>query len=279
MEIVQSLTPEEYELQQKLKELRELENELAQRELELITLQTELSRFQAHYLSIVGYLYAELDEVEARIAEAQARLSPEDGRVRYQANQARAKADESAKAAAGSKSEAETDSKLKISETIKKLYRQIAKCFHPDLANDEMERRHHQQLMAEANQAYRAGDEQRLQELLHRGRTSPETVKGQGISAELVKVIRQIARAKERLGAIAEEFLRLKESSLYEFKLKVADAETHGLDLIAEMAGYLRRQIVKSRVRLAGLNWKKPDRAGSTGLNFDDFEVLRGHQR
>jgi len=48
------------------------------------------------------------------------------------------------------------------SENLKKLYREVAKRVHPDLATEESERQRRHELMAEANRAYAEGDEARL---------------------------------------------------------------------------------------------------------------------
>ena len=254
-EIIRSLTPEERELQRKQAELEVLELKLAQRELDLVTFQTELGSFQAHYLSIVGRLYAELDELEAQIAEAKARQKPNDPKIKAKAEQARTRAEQTARSAECAPPE-KSEPKPKFPERLKKLYREIAKRFHPDLAADEAERIHNQQLMAEANQAYQAGDLPELHAILRRGQNSPEVVKGLGSAAELIRIIRRIARVEERLQAIKFEISELKRSSLYQFRLKVNEAQKNGLDLLAEMAGYLRREVAKARVKLANVTWK-----------------------
>ena len=53
-----------------------------------------------------------------------------------------------------------------IHKSLKKLYREIAKRIHPDLATDEKDRARRHKLMAEANRAYEDGDEARIVQLL-----------------------------------------------------------------------------------------------------------------
>ncbi len=155
-------TPEEKELIKEKSELKVLEVELAQRELDLATLKAELNAFDNQYLRIVGVRYAELDEIEAQIAEALARLNPEDNKTQHRAKEARAQAQESAETT-GDIQEKQDSFKFKPSENLKKLYRQVAKLIHPDLATDDEDRIRRQRLMAEANSAYEDGDEERLQ--------------------------------------------------------------------------------------------------------------------
>lgn len=249
-------TPEERELENKRVHLAALEAELAQRELDLTTLKAELTVFELRYLREVGIFYAELDEIEAQIAEAQARLNPTNQQAQEQASRARAQAQESAQAAGATQKLGE-QKKFTTSESLKKLYRDIAKRIHPDLATDEAERARRQRLMADANQAYAEGDESRLQAILQEWESSPESVKGEGVGAELIRMIRKIAQVGERLRVIEVEMAELKASDLYQLKAKVEEAENESRDLLAEMASQIKQQITETRKRLAAATQKK----------------------
>ena len=151
--------PEERELENKKAELASLEAELVQRELDFATLRTELRSVESRYLGTVGLLYAELDQIEAQIAEAEARRRPSDVGAQDHATRARTQAEESAQTArtAG-------ESKSKPTESLKKLFREVAKRIHPDLATNDDDRARRQKLMAEANRAYEEGDENSARE-------------------------------------------------------------------------------------------------------------------
>jgi hypothetical protein len=241
-------TPEERELSRKLYELSELEVELAQRELDFATLQAELHTFEAKYIRIVGVCYAELDEIEAQIAEAEANLKPKDNKILEQAAQARAQAQESAQATGITQEPREE--KFAPSESLKKLYREVAKCIHPDLATDEKERTRRQKLMADANGAYEEGNAAKLRAILAEWVSSPESVKGEGIAVELVCLIRKIAQVEKRLRVIEGEIARLEESDLYQLKTKVEAAENEGRELLAEMASRIKEEIALASERL-----------------------------
>jgi multidrug efflux pump subunit AcrA (membrane-fusion protein) len=249
-DITRTQTPEERELNKKRYELSELETELAQRELDLTTLQAELHSFEARYIRIVGVCYAELDEIEAQIAEAEAGLKPKDNKIQEEAAQARAHAQESAQAAAGIAQEPR-EAKFAPSESLKKLYREVAKCIHPDLATDEKERTRRQHLMADANCAYEEGDEDKLRAILAEWETSPESVKGDGTAAELVRAIRKIAQVEKRLRIIEMEIAQLEESDHFQLKIKVEMAENEGRDLLVEMALRVNEEIDLSNKYLA----------------------------
>src|SRR3990172_5564597 len=248
--ITRRQTPEEKELHKKLSELATLEAELTQHELDLATIQGELRAFENRYLRVIGVRYAELDKIEAQIAEALARLNPKDNKAKERAEKARYQAQESAHAT-GNIQEQKESLKFKPSENLKKLYREVAKSIHPDLSTDEEERARRQQLMADANRAYEEGDEERLQAILREWESSPESVKGEGPGAELVRVIRKIAQVEERLPTIEIEIAQLKESDLYKLKIKAEEAEKERRDLLSEMAGQIDKQIADASKRLA----------------------------
>lgn len=248
--------PEEEELSKKLAEINDLESELTQRELDLATLHGELRAFEIRYFHIIGTRYVELDEIEAQIAEIQARLTPKDKKMQERAEKARIKAQESAEAV-DIEEEPLKQEKFSPSESLKKLYREVAKGVHPDLANDEEERVRRQRFMAEANRAYEEGDETRLEEILREWEISPESVKGDGVGAELVRVIRKITQVKGRLSVIETEFGKLKGSEIYQLKTKVEETGNKDRDLLREMASQLDEQIAFAKQRLKEIKAKR----------------------
>lgn len=150
----------------------------------------------------------------------------------------------------------ESSRDFKPSDSLKKFYREVAKRIHPDLATDEKERQLRQQLMAEANLAYEDGDEERLQAILHGWESRPESVKREGVVAELIRAIRQISQSQERLKAIQEEIEALEQTDLYQMKTKVIAAHQAGRDLLAEMASQLDKQITAAKQKLEELKAK-----------------------
>jgi len=258
-DLIRAQTPEEKELARKLAELTVLESELAQQELDLATLQAELHAFERRYLRFVGIRYAELDEIDAQIAEALAEASPKSSEAQERASQARAQSNESAQASKIAQEPGRRD-KFTPSDALKKLYREAAKCIHPDLATDDNDRVRRQHFMAEANQAYEDGDEPRLREILREWESSPEAVKGDGIGAELVRVIRKIAQIERRLQAIESILAQLRSSDLFRLKVEVERAEAEGPDLLAEMASRLDQQIADVWRHLAGLQQENRNR-------------------
>jgi hypothetical protein len=110
--------------------------------------------------------------------------------------------------------------------------------------------------MVEANQAYEAGDEEKLKAILHDWESSSESVKGKGIAAELIRVIRKIAQCRDRLKTIEKEIESLEQTELYQLKTQVFTAKEIGQDLLAEMAQHLDEQIAEALQRLTELKEK-----------------------
>jgi len=244
-------SPEEQELVKKRAELAPLEAMLAQRELDLLTLQAELNEFEALYLRVVGVLYTQLDEIEAQIAEAEAELDPNDSKAKERAAEARERADESAHAT-NAINEPTNKGKFNPTDSLKKIYRELARIIHPDLVLDPAEKERRHSLMAEANKAYEEGNEELLASMLDEWQNSPENVKGEGVASELIRLIRRIAQAGERLRVIEDDIVTLEGSELFELRSKVHEAELEDRDLLAEMAAQIERQIADAHDRFNG---------------------------
>lgn len=88
--------------------------------------------------------------------------------------------------------------------------------------------------MTEANQAYESGDEEKLKAILQNWESSPESVQGEGIAVELIRLIRKIAQCRQRLIAIEKEIELLEDTELYQLREQVISARDLGQDLLAD---------------------------------------------
>ena len=258
-------TPEEIELVRKKEELLGLEAELAERELALATLRTDLRCFEIRYIRQIGTLYAVLDDLEAQIAEEVAQQHPRDERARNVAEDARSKARKSASESEPTDNVHFSGDAFKPSERLKALYRAAAKAIHPDLASDD-ERAHRQKAMASINEAYEKGDENRIRDIIKEWEESPESVKGVGTAADLVRVIRCISLIRKRLDNISDEIDQVQSSSLGLLKRKYDDGHAQGRDILKEMATGLQVEIRETEIRLAQIRQSKTAESGSQGF-------------
>jgi peptidoglycan hydrolase CwlO-like protein len=240
--IVQHVPAEAQELARKRQELAILQGELTDRELFLANLRAELAAFEGRYLREVGVLYAELDEWNARIAELAAKAEGTE-EARAAASEARAQAEESYAAAQG---EAAKTEDFSPSPELRKLFRDVVNQIHPDRAADDADRALRNRLMAEANAAYKRQDADALKRILEEYKSSPESVKGEGATADLQRVLRQIERISRRLAEIEAEVARLNSSEIAMLMAKVETAKSKGRDLLAEM-----RRDIQHKINLA----------------------------
>jgi predicted nucleic acid-binding Zn-ribbon protein len=242
-QITRRLKPEEEEILRKREELAAIRATLAERELELVDLRSQLAAFEGRYLRQVGTLYAELDEWKARISELRARLDPS-GAASAWAREAREQARQAYEDAHGKASET---SDFIPSPELRSLFREVAKRIHPDFCADASDLERRTRFMAEANRAYEAGDAEALQRILDEYQDGADAVKGEGIGAELIRIIRQISQAKERVAAIEQELAALLQIEIALLKKQAEEREQEGRDLLAELATAVREQIERTK--------------------------------
>ena len=251
------LTPEQQEYELKKSQLSQLETKLVDLELEHLNLAADLRDLEGKYLRIVGTRYAELDRIEAQIAALEAILHPIDEQIRQQAQQARAKAEKTSQATGKSVEIVQAKERTQPSDDLKKLYREVAKRVHPDLAATDEERERRTSLMAAANRAYEESDEAALRRLLENAINTPEEVIGEGIAFDLIRVIRKISQVQKRIAEIQELIEETKASSTYSLKLRIETEAQQGRDLLEAMRLDVDEQILQARRQLAELKRKR----------------------
>ena len=268
-----SSTPEEIELDKKLRVLERLKDRLATSEEYMADLRAELAQFEARYTMDVARLYAEHDEIEAQIAEEEYKLVPDDEEIKKKAEELRRKAKESATRAADD--EEKKNRRFEPTAETRKAYHNLARIIHPDLALDADEKEKRHGLMAELNEAYSTGDHAKLDKLTADFRAHPDLVTGDTVGDQLVRVIRQISQVKARLNELKTERAETERSELYELRQKVAAEMAEGRDLLSQMAARTRAHIKKSERRLANLrevNKAAEDYVKETfGMDISDF--------
>lgn len=245
-----TLAPEEIELNKKRKVLERLKDRLASSESEMADLRADLEQFEANYTMEVGRLYAELDEIEAQIAEEEVKLVPDDEEIKKRAEEMRRRAEESA---ADAEHWENCSAKRQPTVEAKKAYHNLARIIHPDLALDAVEKEKRHGLMARLNDAYSAGDQNLLNKLVEDFRDSPDLVSGDSIGDELVRAIRQIAQIKNRLRELREEKLKAELSELFTLREKVNAEMLEGRNMLKQMAERTKTLILKAERRLMNL--------------------------
>ena len=217
-EITRKRSPEEVELEGKQDQLSSLEDELAALQEKLSSLEADLQSFNAQYLHRLGVKFLRLDELKHQIAQAFATLSPDDQDAAEQAAEAEERVHETAEEVGEYVRPDFEEKPFAPTEELKSLFREVAKAVHPDLAVDEDDRKRREQLMAEANRAYKELDADRLREIQDAAELSRPIESDEDVGRKLVRVIRLIASVQSRMSGMRAELERAKASSLWELK-------------------------------------------------------------
>jgi hypothetical protein len=220
-----------------------LDAALRERVAEMSRTQSDLQAFRIRYKQEVGLLHEQLDELNQAIAEAEL-----DELARRLSGDAK---EQTASPAGPSPAPLPRFT----SDAVRKLFRDVAKIIHPDLAHDDVTRDRRHSLMVEANRAYALGDEQRLRWVLDAWERSPEAVQGSDPEATRQRLIRRRAQIDEQLELYAAELTSLKASPLWQLKVMVDEAAGRGKDLMGEMVARLERDILVARNRLDAIRW------------------------
>ncbi|WP_407551465.1 J domain-containing protein [Streptomyces sp. Pv4-95] len=241
------------------------EQALIEFEIAVETFRVEVENFSRLHHQRLGPMYARLDELDAQIAEAVAARTgaPEDIR---KAQEARASVlpmpdvEELFHGWIGSdglfpESQAmlteqpvQPPQKVRPSEEARKVYRDLVRKAHPDLARDDAERARRDEFIARVNAAYGRGDEATLRELVREWEAGPAPVEERlSESEELYARLEWLAERKELLAAVAAEL----EDSAIGAMIKMAPQDPDAL--LEEIAEKLLADVAEREAYLAQL--------------------------
>jgi hypothetical protein len=229
-------------------ELAALELQVAEREAALAAFKVELQQLQSKYLSEVGALYADLAALDAAIRDEEVRRG-----IRPPADSATDTAGCDAEEDDAREEVAGCGNRAAPSSDLKRMFRELARTIHPDLAADETARYRRHSLMAEANRAYAERDADRLRLILRTWERSPEAILGDDPEADRERLRRRLDQLRARLAEVDAEAADLRDSAIARLKRKLDAARDQGWDLFAEMIRHVQREAAASRARLASL--------------------------
>ncbi|WP_241838060.1 hypothetical protein [Streptomyces sp. CB03234] len=245
--------------------VRAAEQALIEFEIAVETFRVEVENFSRLHHQKLGPMYARLDELDALIAEAKAARTgdPEDVR---KAQSARALVmpmpgvDElfndwvdsdglSPEAAAMLTDQpVQPPRRVRPSDEARKLYRELARKAHPDLAREEKERQRREEFITRVNAAYGRGDEALLRELSEEWAVGPAPAAAAlSESEELYARLEWLARRKELLTVVARDL----EDSAIGAMLRMAPDDPDRL--LEEIAEQLLAQVAEREAELAAL--------------------------
>ncbi|MGW3371592.1 J domain-containing protein [Streptomyces hydrogenans] len=245
--------------------VRVAEQALIEFEIAVETFRVEVENFSRLHHQKLGPMYARLDELDASIAEARAEKSgdPEDLR---RAQEARAAvlplpgvealfddwidSDGLSPEAAAMLTErpVRPPQRVRPSEEVRRLYRELARKVHPDLAREDDERQRREEFLTRVNAAYARGDETALRELADEWEAGPVPAEERlSESEELYARLEWLAQRKDLLSTLAREL----EDSAIGSMLRLAPEDPDRL--LEEIAEQLRGQVSEREAELATL--------------------------
>ncbi|MFG3147054.1 hypothetical protein [Streptomyces sp. NPDC048243] len=250
--------------------VRAAEQALIEFEIAVETFRVEVDNFSRLHHQRLGPMYSRLDELDADIAEARAARTGDAEDLR-KAQEARARvmpmpgveellhgwmdSDGLFPEAVAMLTEqpVRPPQRVRPSEEARKFFRELVRKAHPDLAQDEDERKRRDEFIARVNAAYARGDEKLLRELAEEWAAGPAPQAWKpSRSEELYARLEWLAQRKEMLAFVASEL----EESAIGAMLKLAPEDPDRL--LEEIAEQLLTQVGEREAELAELIAQAP---------------------
>jgi hypothetical protein len=263
--IVRTQTPEEREYAKYLAEVETRKQRAAALQDELTSLRLALGRFEAEYHTVVGSLFLELDRLRLAIRAYEEKIcrlhrDPQadpatieqevEETLRAEREDIHEQEQENRRYEEAFRRESERPQLPADDESeLHRLYRDLAKRFHPDLARTGVERQRRQPLMQQVNAAMRERDLAALRALLSEAEVTDAAFEARSVGERLVWAIREIARLDEVIAGLEVDLSGLRSSESYGLWQREGDGE----QVIERLADGLRREIAEAHEQLAAL--------------------------
>lgn len=218
--------------------------QLAVRQRELALMRRELQALQARYLREIGGMQGQLFRLRSLVEVEEIRVGIRPPRVEEAPDDADKNDDGGPDEAMCSKEAPSTD--------MKRMFREIARMAHPDLAVDEATKYRRHSIMAEANRAYAERDEDRLRLLMRSWHYEPDPLVLDE-TADPVRIRRRVQHIVEVLAQLDLEAADLGQSAIAQLKIKMERTREQGWDLFANMIAQIKTDIGRETAKLIKL--------------------------
>lgn len=263
--IVREQTPEEREYARYLAEVETYKRQAAGLQAELQALRVALARFEAEYHARIGTRFVELDRVRLAIDEYERRITrfadaPFADPAQVEADVAREfgsrheeirqDQDETRRYEQVFERDQERPRLDEAGEQeLARLFRELARRFHPDLARTDEERGRRKPLMQRINAAFHAQDLVTLRMLQNETEIEDPAFETRSIGEKLVWAIREAARLRMVIAALNGDLIALRATDSFSLWQR-QQADKDGLERLEVDLG---REITAARDRLAEL--------------------------
>jgi hypothetical protein len=125
---------------------------------------------------------------------------------------------------------------------VRDLFRKLAKQYHPDVAKDDEQRKHHEALMSEINQAYSAKNLEALRKLAeHKADAAGEAASTP--AAELARLIVELRQLEMMIFDIEQTIRELDLSPAMQMRSELKADQEDGRDSLSELELQFRNRI------------------------------------
>jgi hypothetical protein len=233
-------------LRRAVEELHTLESQLVEAELELATFEQRITDFEREYQHLSDDLRKELDRLDRLFVQQLAadqrgeRVDPEEPQAQRRKTKTHPE-------------ERDSVPRFTPSPSLQKLYREAAKQFHPDLAENDEDSEWRTGVMRQVNAAFAAGDAEALERIMKRERTG--TREGDQVDPENAQIQHKIGRVRARLAEVARRKQELASSEVGRLFLEAErlgrDAGTYLRDFVEALSAEIdiRRQQLRDIAR------------------------------
>ncbi|NOZ83903.1 MAG: DnaJ domain-containing protein [Epsilonproteobacteria bacterium] len=231
---------------------------------EIATLKRELVSFETEYYGRVGILYVKLDELDLSIKEYFKRIELlKEKRAKNLVEIEKLIEEyfrddhEKIKEEAEQYTEEYEAVKEKVildeasENRLKTLYRELARKYHPDMAQTPEEKERFHEFMAAINQAYNDKDLEKMEELVTILKTPEKVFIKETLEEEFENLLSESEKLDEIISKLEEELEAVKSSDTYQLKIRVDEAKNEGRDLIQEMEDRLKANVSQKEEELA----------------------------
>ncbi len=263
--MVRSQTPEEREYARYLADVETRKRRAADLQVELEALRLALTRFEAEYHHRVGSLFVELDRVrialdeyESRIVRLQTNPSADPNQIEQEVRKAFAdryedvhQEEEETRQYERAFERDQERPRLDIAseEEATRLYRELARRYHPNLARTEEERRRREPLMQRVNAAFRERNLAGLRALEREAGADDPAFEGRSLGEKLVWAIREVARLDEVITSLAAELAVMRASDTHQLWQR----QEAGEGVIEALEADLKADLARKRDHLTEL--------------------------
>lgn len=216
-----------------------------------------LGELMDRYYAMVGSLQVRLERINLEIEEIKFRISwllikeTQEGMEErleevFSDHREQVEADESETTGARAAYEEIREKEVlapEVKKELRRLYRELAKRFHPDLADSEEDRVRRNRIMAEVNDAYEQEDLSALQEMLEQYEWVQAEARANTWQGKLEALDKEIGRLDNLQAELERKIEEIENSSAFELWENARRAAEQGYDLFDALCKGLEKEI------------------------------------